>query len=391
MLYWLVERSRALALGGACSVIVAVYYVVASWRALSASLLAPPVPYDLLYPLTESVKVLMAVIGGLVLAMFLEQFCRVPGKEVVVCRAGGDVRRGVGSHPDGTDGRCLLLLLESVVGMPRRTGDDRRRGRLGRVAEATRRMAGARSLRSRTHDRAHGRADERGAQRVVPGHLRAAGGGTGTIGLRVQAARRAARAAELTAARMEIELLKKNLQPHFLMNTLAVLAEVVEQNPRVAARLIEDLADEFRTVARVSAEKLIPLAQEIELCRAHLRVMSVRAGRTWNLDTDGLDEAALVPPAVFLTLIENGFAHQCATNDEARFALRAHRAAGGATRYIFLSPGEVQRNASRPAAAPEYRYVKARLEESFPGRWTLTGEHVAGGWQTTIELNGAGP
>ena len=78
VLYWLVERSRALALGGACSVIVAVYYVVASWRALSASLLAP-VPYDLLYPLTESVKVLMAVIGGLVLAMFLEQFS-VPGK-----------------------------------------------------------------------------------------------------------------------------------------------------------------------------------------------------------------------------------------------------------------------------------------------------------------------
>jgi len=53
------------------------------------------------------------------------------------------------------------------------------------------------------------------------------------------------------------ELLKKNLQPHFLMNTLAVLTEVVEQNPTVAARLIEDLAEEFRTVARVSAEKLV--------------------------------------------------------------------------------------------------------------------------------------
>ena len=190
---------------------------------------------------------------------------------------------------------------------------------------------------------------------------------------------------------MEIELLKKNLQPHFLMNTLAVLAEVVQQNPRVAARLIEDLADEFRTVARVSAEKLIPLAQEIELCRAHLRVMSVRAGRTWNLDTDGLDEAALVPPAVFLTLIENGFAHQCATNDEARFALRAHRAAAALRVTYFCRPAKCRGMPAGLRAAPGCADVKARLEESFPGRWTLTGEHVAGGWQTTIELNGAGP
>jgi len=30
--------------------------------------------------------------------------------------------------------------------------------------------------------------------------------------------------------------------------------------------------------------------------------------------------------------------------------------------------------------------VKARLDESFPGRWTLTAGPVAGGWQTVIEV-----
>lgn len=199
--------------------------------------------------------------------------------------------------------------------------------------------------------------------------------------------RRRAQAALLTSARLEIELLKKNIQPHFLLNTLAVLTEIVEQDPRSAVQLIDDLAEEFRSLARVSAEKLIPLAQELELCRAHLRVMSVRMRRTWSLEAVGVEEAALVPPAVFLTLIENSFAHQRVTGEAAAFVLRLERPAGADTiRYTFLSPGEVQVDPARPAGGTGLRYVKARLEESFPGRWSLRGETAAGGWQTVIEI-----
>jgi LytS/YehU family sensor histidine kinase len=185
---------------------------------------------------------------------------------------------------------------------------------------------------------------------------------------------------------MEIELLKKNMQPHFLLNTLTALSEVVEQSPREAVRLIDDLAEEFRTVARVSAEKLIPLVQELDLCRAHLRVMSVRTGHAWSLEAPGVDDAALVPPAVFLTLIENGFAHQRATGEAAAFRLTMDRPADGGTRYVFVSPGAVQTDSTRPAGGTGLRYVKARLEESFPGRWSLRGEPVASGWQTVIEI-----
>jgi LytS/YehU family sensor histidine kinase len=206
------------------------------------------------------------------------------------------------------------------------------------------------------------------------------------LGLQMQGDRRHARAAQLAAARLETELLKKNLQPHFLFNTLAVLTEIVEQDPRSAVKLIDDLADEFRSVARVSAEKLIPFAQEIDLCRAHLRVMSVRTGRTWSLDAEGVDVAALVPPAVFLTLIENGFAHQRATDGAAVFRLRTERTADGRARYTFLSPGEVQTDSTRSAGGTGLRYVKARFEESFPGKWTLVDGAVAGGWQTVIEI-----
>ncbi len=211
------------------------------------------------------------------------------------------------------------------------------------------------------------------------------------LALQLHDERRQARNAQLAAVRLETELLKKNLQPHFLLNTLAVLTEIVEQDPRSAVKLIDDLADEFRSVARVSAEKLIPLGQELELCRAHLRVMSVRTGRPWHLEASGWDEKEPVPPAVFLTLIENGFVHQRAAQaGPAAFRLTVERTDAGVRRYFFLSPGEVQSHSDRPAGGTGLRYVKARFEESFPGCWTLADGPATGGWQTVIEIRGDG-
>jgi LytS/YehU family sensor histidine kinase len=207
-----------------------------------------------------------------------------------------------------------------------------------------------------------------------------------SVGLQVQANRRKARATELTAARMEIELLKKNLQPHFLLNTLTALSEVVEQDPPGAVRLIGDLADEFRSLSRMSAEKLIPLSQELDLCRAHLRVMSLRTGKAWRLEAEKHDPAAQVPPAHFITLIENGFAHQRVAAAEAAFVLRHGNSADGGISYVFLSPGERHENPDRVPGGTGLRYVKARLEESFSGRWSFRDGPTALGWETVIEF-----
>jgi hypothetical protein len=197
--------------------------------------------------------------------------------------------------------------------------------------------------------------------------------------------RRQAREARLTAARMELELLRKSLQPHFLMNTLTALAQAIEENPRRAVRLIEDLADELRALARFSEEKEVTLARELELCRVHLRVMSVRTEVPWELDAPGLDLAATVPPALFFTLIENGFTHQQPIEGATRFRLRAEPVADG-LRYVFFSPGNVRAAPNRSQGGSGLRYVKARLDESWVGAWSFDQRAVAGGWETTIEL-----
>jgi hypothetical protein len=208
------------------------------------------------------------------------------------------------------------------------------------------------------------------------------------VAIRLRDERRSAEEARLSAARLEVELLRKNLQPHFFLNTLTALSEVVERNPRGAVQLIEDMADGFRALARMTGEKQVPLAQELELCRAHLRVMNVRTGVVCRLRTECVDESEPVPPALFLTLIENGFAHQQVRDGEREFVLRTAPLAG-AVRYSFFSPGEIKVRPLRTAGGTGLRYVKARLQESFAGRWSLRDGAVAGGWETVIQIQSA--
>jgi LytS/YehU family sensor histidine kinase len=189
----------------------------------------------------------------------------------------------------------------------------------------------------------------------------------------------------LTAARMEIELLKKNIQPHFLLNTLATIMEVIEQDPRVAVTLIEALAGEFRILAGVSDKKLIPLAQELELCRAHLRIMTLRKGAACSMETAGADGRAQVPPALFHTLVENGLTHLRPVGGEQRFLLKADHF-GHTTQYTLDAFGEALPAPRTSGEGTGLRYIKARLEESFAGRWKMQDGPIPGGWRTIIQV-----
>lgn len=371
-LFWWVDRRPPLLVAAALSLTVAVFYLLIAWRWLHAD------TYDWFEPRLTAIVVTVTVICGLQAWLLLKQFA-VPHRRWWLAALLPLMAVALFSSPYHSVivlwlYRVLLFFSIVVTGWAawrRRTG-------------ARWVLAGALVGLATVHPNWETR------EFVSPMFLLTFGAQIMcllvALGLQLSGNRQKARQASLTAARLEIELLKKNLQPHFLLNTLAALSEVVEQNPQQAVALIDDLAAEFRTVARMSAEKLVPLAQELELCRGHLRVMSVRTGRICRLEALGVDETALVPPAVFLTLIENGFAHQRVRNGVAEFKLSVKRVEGGAVRYVFLSPGDVVGDSNRPVGGTGLRYVRARLEESFPARWSLHGERVAEGWRTTIEI-----
>jgi hypothetical protein len=202
--------------------------------------------------------------------------------------------------------------------------------------------------------------------------------------LQYRAERRKRETAELKSARLEVELLKKRFQPHFLMNTLTALAEWIEEDPAIAARMIQALSEELRLLGAISDRTLVRMEDEIALCRSHLEIMSCRKGRRMTLETAGLDPAAPIPPAVVHTLVENAITHGATRESDVVLWLR-RGTEPGRVRYVFESPFEP--GAADPAPAVEgtgLRYVRARLEESFGDRWSLASGAAGAVWRTEI-------
>jgi len=207
--------------------------------------------------------------------------------------------------------------------------------------------------------------------------------------LDVRDARRSAVAVELRSARLEIEVLRRQLQPHVLLNTLTSLSEWVEQEPKTAVRMIESLADELRLLNDVASRRLIPLADELALCRAHLATMGFRRDVRYTLRTVGLDERDLVPPAVFHTLVENAASHGFDAPDVA-LCLSATRS-GRWVRYRFESPTDPGRSTLAPRTGTGTRYIEARLREAWGDAFTFTQGREGTTWVARIRVPATTP
>ncbi len=116
---------------------------------------------------------------------------------------------------------------------------------------------------------------------------------------------------EARLATTRLQVLKMQLHPHFLFNTLNAISELIYRNPEAAERMISDLSD----LLRMSFENLeiqeIPLKQELEFLEKYLEIEMTRFHDRlkveMNISPDTLD--ASVPNMILQPLVENAIKH----------------------------------------------------------------------------------
>lgn len=366
---WATDRRRpAIGLTALLCLAVAALVVAESWRAVVGY------DYDLHLVRLWIVTGLTCTVGWLLLAVFVVQFGVSRGWAVLLA-----VALGVGLAvvlAEGYDGKAYAVFLVSLVAALAVTlwGAFRRRSGAGwALAGVVVCLAALAATGFRFMD---------GAFFPAFGLLTA--GMLASLGLQTRDERRRHAASRAVAARLEAELLRKHLQPHFLMNTLTSIVEWVETDPATGARALEALADELRALAEVSGETRVPMRRELALCRAHLDVMGYRRDVHFELGADGVDGDGAIPPAVLHTLVENAVTHNAYGAGTVRLVLREERQ-DGRRRLVLQAPlaGAAREDAREGGGL---RYVRARLEEAFPGRWSLSSGVEDGTWTTRIEL-----
>jgi two-component system, LytTR family, sensor kinase len=116
---------------------------------------------------------------------------------------------------------------------------------------------------------------------------------------------------EAVAHAAEIEAIKGQLRPHFLLNSLNSILALVDDEPAEARRMIGRLSSLLHTVFDGLDEPFVPLERELAIVRDYLEVERIRFGDRlqFSVDADPAATSALVPPLLLQPLVENAVRH----------------------------------------------------------------------------------
>lgn len=204
--------------------------------------------------------------------------------------------------------------------------------------------------------------------------------------IRAKAIEEAHNASLLLSSRLQLELIKKNIQPHFLRNTLTSLIDWVEESPEQGVVFIRALADEFDIMNSIAEETLIPIREEIVLCQKHLQVMSFRKEICYNWEEKDIDENEKIPPAIIHTIIENGITHSLPPRQGCICFRLSFIKEKNYKEYAVLTIAENRKVRNKKSSGTGFKYIKARLKESYNDNWQFDSYAVEEGWLTTIKI-----
>jgi sensor histidine kinase YesM len=122
----------------------------------------------------------------------------------------------------------------------------------------------------------------------------------------------------LHAKQMELAVLKAQLNPHFLFNTLNSINALVGSDPEGARQVLAKLAEVLRYSLESDRLPLVPLADELRFVETYLEIEKARFGKRLQVKME-VDESARplsVPPMILQPLAENAVRHGIAPKEE---------------------------------------------------------------------------
>ncbi len=106
------------------------------------------------------------------------------------------------------------------------------------------------------------------------------------------------------------EVLRNQINPHFLFNSFNVLTDLVYENQDAAVKFIGQLSHLFRYVLESRDKELVPLSDEIEFVKSFSFLLQTRFENKLfiNIDVDAAKAEMIVPVSIQM-LIENAVKH----------------------------------------------------------------------------------
>ncbi|WP_315055391.1 histidine kinase [Chryseobacterium indoltheticum] len=111
-------------------------------------------------------------------------------------------------------------------------------------------------------------------------------------------------------AELELKALKSQLNPHFLFNTLNNIYSLSIENSKYTSESISRLSDILDYILYKGQQKLVTLSDELRIIDAYIELEKLRYDERLNVTkSENVEFTDLVPPLLYLSLVENAFKH----------------------------------------------------------------------------------
>jgi two-component system, LytTR family, sensor kinase len=136
----------------------------------------------------------------------------------------------------------------------------------------------------------------------------------------------------------ELQVIKSQINPHFLFNSLNSIASLTTSNPALARETIVRLSDYLRYSLKVNLNEKVKLSQEIENIKRYLNIEHIRFGERMEVIFD-VDENCMsvnVPVLLFMPLYENAVKHAVYESSD-KIIIRTNIESDTANLYVRIS------------------------------------------------------
>jgi len=172
----------------------------------------------------------------------------------------------------------------------------------------------------------------------------------------------------------ELKLIKAQLNPHFLFNTLNNLHSHTLEKSKKAPEIVLKLSTMLRFMIYESNSKRIPLSKEIELLKNYIALEQLRFGDRLDISTTFLGDfkSFQIAPLLLLPFLENAFKHGT-SNQIDQCWIRLDLSVDDAMMHFKLVNG-IDPISSKKSGASEgigLQNVKRRLELNYPDNYSF--------------------
>ena len=180
---------------------------------------------------------------------------------------------------------------------------------------------------------------------------------------------------EKEAIESQMEYLKHQINPHFLMNTLNNIHAMIDFDTEMAKKSVVELSHLLRHVLYDSSEKHTTLDKEVEFIDSYIKLMRIRYIDEVNIEFNTPDivlcRKIKLPPLLLIVLVENAFKHGISYDENSYIKIDIMAFDDELTCIVANSRHEAT-NSNTEHSGIGLSNITRRLEMLFGKRYMLT-------------------